>query len=512
MQVSRSLFNKKTQMPINPNTVNSSLLQNRSPKTCRVAVIGGGASGITTAKCLQDDHHEPIIFESSSTIGGIWAYREGSGGTFKSLYFQNSKYLSAFSDYPMNNCISDFPHNSEVLKYLNDYVDHFNLRKYIRLNTIVKKVKYINSLWHVTVNSINGCETHEFDAIAVCSGVFSKAKMPKLPNQDKFAGRIIHSQDYKEPSMFTNKNVVVLGNGASGVDIAASASYTANQVFWSFRKKTWLLPRYLKGVPIDCQIKRIYNFIPKQLRSFLIHRKFSRISLKHQNCNMLPSFDLLNSIVSVNDDILNRVCLGAVKIKPTITGFKDNQVLFQNEPSVNADIVVFATGYEIKFPFFDSSSVDVHTEGIDLYKHVFHSHIPNCAFIGIIRVLGAAFPCAEIQARWFSKVLSGEVSLPSPEQMQTEIQNKLTQQKKNWITSVYRSFQVKQLEYIDEIAELINARPKFWRHWQIALSLLLDPLPPAQYRLDGSNKWEGAEDWLRKMPKIIDKSKNRRIL
>lgn len=499
-------------MPRNSNTRNSSLLLDKSYKTCRVAVIGGGASGITTAKCLQDDHHEPIVFESSNQIGGIWVYREDSGGTFKSLYFQNSKYLSAFSDYPMNNCVSDFPHNSEVLQYLNDYVDHFNLRNCIRLNTIVEKIKYTNSSWYVTVNSINGHEIHEFDAIAVCSGVFSKAKMPKLLNQEKFTGKIIHSQDYKEPSTFTNKNVVILGNGASGVDIAASASYTANQVFWSFRKNTWLLPRYLGGVPVDCQIKRIYNLIPAQLRSFLIHQKFSKISLKHQNCNMLPSFDLLSSIVSVNDDILNRVRLGAVKVKPTITGFEDNRVLFQDGTSVNADIVVFATGYEVKFPFFDSSTIDLHTEGIDLYKHVFHSRIPNCAFIGIIRVLGAAFPCAEIQARWFSKVLSDEVSLPSPEQMQTEVQSKLAQQKKIWITSVYRSFQVKQSEYIDEIAGLINARPKLWRHWQLALSLLLDPLPPAQFRLDGPNKWKGAEDWIRIVPKIIDKSKNRRVL
>lgn len=494
-------------MTRNSNTRNPSLLPNKLYKTCRVAVIGGGASGITTAKCLRDDHHEPIVFESNNQIGGIWAFREAPGGTFKSLYFQNSKYLSAFSDYPMNNCVSDFPHNSEVLKYLNDYVDYFNIRDCIRLNTTVEKIKYKNNLWYVTVYSINGHETHEFDAIAVCSGVFSKAKMPKLPNQERFTGKIIHAQDYKEPSIFSGKNVVILGNGASGVDIAVSASYTANKVFWSFRKNTWLLPRYLGGVPIDCQLKRIYDLIPSQLRSFIVHQKFSNISLQHQSCNLLPSFDIFSSIVSVNDDILNRVRIGAIQVKPTIIGFEDDRVLFQDGTSVNADIIVFATGYEVNFPFFDSPTVDIHTEGVDLYKHVFHPHIPNCAFIGIMRVLSAAFPCAEIQARWFSKVLSGEVSLPSPEQMQIEIQNKIAQQKKNWITSIYRSFQVKQLEYIDELAGLINARPKLWRHWSLALSLLLDPLLPAQFRLDGPNSWEGAEDWIRTVPKIIDKSK-----
>ena len=406
----------------------------------------------------------------------------------------------------MNNCVTDFPHNSEVLKYLNDYVDYFNIRDCIRLNTTVEKIKYKNNLWYVTVNSINGCETHEFDAIAVCSGVFSKPKMPKFPNQEKFTGKIIHSQDYKEPSIFNDRNVVILGNGASGVDIAVSASYTANKVFWSFRKNTWLLPRYLGGVPIDCQLKPIYNLIPSQLLSLIFNKKFSNILFQHQTCNLLPSFDLSSSVVSINDDIFNRVRLGAIEIKPTIVGFEDNRVLFQDGTSTKADIVILATGYEVNFPFFDSPTVGIHTEGVDLYKHVFHPNIPNCAFIGIIRVVGAVFPCAEIQARWFSKVLTGQVSLPSSEQMKIEIKNKLAQQKKNWISSLYRSFQVKQLEYIDEIAGLINARPKLWRHWQLALSLLLQPVLPVQFRLDGPNNWEGAEDWIRKVPKIIDKS------
>ncbi|HLO89366.1 MAG TPA: NAD(P)-binding domain-containing protein [Nostocaceae cyanobacterium] len=498
-------------MPSNFYNRNPSLLTNKLHKTCRVAVIGGGASGITTAKCLRDDNHEPVVFESNDQIGGIWAFKEAPGGTFKSLYFQNSKYLSAFSDYPMNTCVSDFPHNNEVLKYLNEYIDHFKIRDCIRLNTTVEKVKYQDNLWYVTVKSVNGVETHEFDAIAVCSGVFSKAKIPKLPNQEKFTGKVIHAQDYKEPSIFSGKDVVILGNGASGVDISVSASYTANKVIWSFRKNTWLLPRYLGGIPIDCHLKRIYDLVPSQLRSFIATHKFADISSQHESCNLLPKFDVLSSIVSVNDDILNRVRLGAIQVKPSIINFEGNRVIFQDGTSANADIVVLATGYDVNFPFFDSPIVDVHTEGVDLYKHVFHPYIPNCAFIGIIRVLGAAFPCAEIQARWFSKVLSGEVSLPSPEQMQVEIQNQSAQQKKNWITSIYRSFQVKQLEYIDEIAGLINARPKLWRHWNLISYLLTGPKLPTQFRLDGPNSWTGAEDWIRTVPQLLKKSRKRLV-
>lgn len=90
-----------------------SMLMSSTPKVavkrCKVAVIGGGISGIVTAKCLRDDGHQVTLYESTDQVGGIWVYRKTSGGTFESVRFQNSKYLSAFSDYPMPEQMSDFP-------------------------------------------------------------------------------------------------------------------------------------------------------------------------------------------------------------------------------------------------------------------------------------------------------------------------------------------------------------------------------------------------------------------
>ena len=68
----------------------------------RVAVIGGGSSGITVAKCLMDDGHEAVVFEKSGVIGGNWAFneKEGHSSIYESIVINTSKENMCFSDFP----------------------------------------------------------------------------------------------------------------------------------------------------------------------------------------------------------------------------------------------------------------------------------------------------------------------------------------------------------------------------------------------------------------------------
>src|SRR6266513_5963817 len=96
----------------------------------RIAVIGAGASGLTTAKCLLDEDLEPVVFEQAKAIGGVWTYDEAreDGGSlaYRSLRTNTSKHLLAYSDYPFPETTADFPNRAHVLTYLADYDDHFH--------------------------------------------------------------------------------------------------------------------------------------------------------------------------------------------------------------------------------------------------------------------------------------------------------------------------------------------------------------------------------------------------
>ncbi|MBC5793747.1 MAG: NAD(P)-binding domain-containing protein [Sphaerospermopsis kisseleviana] len=477
-----------------------------STRKCKVAVIGAGASGIATAKCLMEDGHEPTVFERGDQVGGVWVFNKTNGRAFSTVHFQHSKYVSVFSDYPMSMETNEFPHYTEVLQYLNDYVDHFDIRKNIKFNTPVDKVVKTDDGWDVTISYPGGQATFNFDAIAVCSGIYNDARWPGFPGEEKFKGKIIHSKDYKDPSIFTDKNVLILGNGPSGVDIAVTASYNSNKTIWSYRKNRWLLPRYCERLPFDFIVTRLNKHIPfrHQILSLVHFQKFYPIMLDHIACGVKPDVGPEKSGPVFNEDALNRIRLGAIKNKPNISHFQEDKVVFEDGSSEAIDIVVYATGYQVKIPFMDEYLGEDHQKNLNLYKMVFHPELPNCGFIGFVYG-NVIFPTSELQARWFSKVISGELELPSKVAMEEQIAEHRKHQEEGWIESAYRSLRVSAFDYMDDIAKEINALPKLWENWKILKEIFTGPMLSTQYRIDGPNKWQGAISWIKQVPKLVRK-------
>ena len=145
-----------------------------------------------------------------------------------------------------------------------------------------------------------------------------------------------------------------------------------------------------------------------------------------------------------------------------------------------------------------------HQKNLNLYKMVFHPELPNCGFIGFVYG-NVIFPTSELQARWFSKVISGELELPSKVAMEEQIAEHRKHQEEGWIESAYRSLRVSAFDYMDDIAKEINALPKLWENWKILKEIFTGPMLSTQYRIDGPNKWQGAISWIKQVPKLVRK-------
>ena len=155
-------------------------------KIRQVAVIGGGASGLTAAKCLLEQGLTPIIFEQSAHIGGVWSFDEavadGGGPAYKSLHTNTPKQSTAYSDFPFRDDLPEFPACSDVMDYLSAYVDRFGLRQHIRFNAIVEKLTpESGGRWTVHTTTAAGEQAETFDAALVCSGMFHEPLMPVIP-------------------------------------------------------------------------------------------------------------------------------------------------------------------------------------------------------------------------------------------------------------------------------------------------------------------------------------------
>lgn len=99
-----------------------------------------------------------------------------------------------------------YPTQKEVWDYINSYAKKFGIDKYVRLHHQVKIVQPIEgNRWRIEVDNMtkkkNRTETGEFDAVFVCSGVFSEPIYPKISGIEKFK-RAIHSRDYRNAKAF----------------------------------------------------------------------------------------------------------------------------------------------------------------------------------------------------------------------------------------------------------------------------------------------------------------------
>lgn len=480
----------------------------------RIAVIGSGASGLTCIKCCLEEDLEPVCFERSDDIGGLWRFQEireeGRASIYKSVVINTSKEMMCFSDYPIPDHFPNFMHNSQVLEYFRMYAKEFDLLKYIQFKTTVCSVKKqpdfsTSGQWVVTTECGGKKQADVFDGVLVCTGHHTDAHLPleSFPGIEKFKGKYFHSRDYKNPAEFTGKRVIVIGIGNSGGDLAVEISHTAKQVFLSTRRGTWVLNRVGKhGYPIDMLISsRLTYYLSKicgsSIKNGYLERQMNQ-RFNHEMFGLKPKHRALSQHPTVNDELPNRIISGLVKVKGNVKEFTETAAIFEDgSREDDIDAVIFATGYTFAFPFLEDS-VKVVKNKVSLYKKVFPPNLekPTLAIIGLIQPLGAIMPISELQGRWATQVFKGLKQLPSQREMLEEINKSREEMEKRYVESQRHTIQGDYVDTMEEIAELLGVRPNLLSlaitDPRLALQLLLGPCTPVQYRLQGPGKWAGA--------------------
>ncbi|XP_028301280.1 dimethylaniline monooxygenase [N-oxide-forming] 5-like [Gouania willdenowi] len=481
----------------------------------RVAVVGGGSSGLACIKSCLDEGLDPVCFESSNDIGGLWRFKENPESDRASIYhsviINTSKEVMCFSDFPIPAHFPNYMHNSLIMDYFRMYADHFQLTKHVRLNTKVLQVKQRTDFsrsgqWDVeTENKEGKREKHIFDAVMICIGHHCIPNLPlhDFPGIDAFTGKYFHSRDYKTPEEWRNKKVIVIGIGNSGGDIAVELSRVTKQLYLSTRRGAWILNRVGdNGLPLDLAFTRLASYLQKILPfSYTCSWFEGRLNKRfdHALYNLKPKHRVFNQHPTLNDELPNRILSGTVQVKPNIRCFKGSTVEFDDGSVVkDVDLVVFATGYRFSYPFLGSHVVSVSDNKASLFKYMFPPELdrPTLAFIGLVQPLGAIMPISELQSRWATRVFKGCAKLPSTAAMLQDIQYKEKAMAQRYVTSSRHTIQVDFVPYMDEIADMIGVRPKILRMLltepRLALHVLLGPCTPYQYRLNGPGKWAGA--------------------
>jgi len=242
-----------------------------------VAIIGAGPSGLVAAKILKEKGISCTVFEMMSKVGGAFRYRAYDGAEQVS-----SKFITAFSDFRFEEKDEDHVSLKDYCKYLERYCDRFDLWRHIQFSREVKHVRKIRLGGGYEVHHVVSGETNvivdNFDAVLVASGLHLHENIPKIINFHKFKGITYHSAKYRNtsnPARFESRNVLVVGSGETGLDVAQQALEAgATNVTISSRSGWLSVPKQLpNGVPLDIYITNMFE-------ASMEHRWIDRTRLK----------------------------------------------------------------------------------------------------------------------------------------------------------------------------------------------------------------------------------------
>lgn len=374
----------------------------------KFCIIGAGAAGLAAAKSLKENGISFDVIEARPDVGGLWQYGTNSP-VYKNTHLISPKQVQAFSDFPMPEDYPDFPNHQLVYQYFQSYARHFNLYEHIQFNILVKNLERVGSAWELTLS--NG-ETRTYRGVIIAIGYHNQPKYPDFPG--KFTGKILHAKDYNTPAELSGARVLVVGTGQSAMDIIVDSAINAQKTFHSIRRGFLCFPKYFLGIPTELLFHKYFpllKFLPIQVILKMVAR-LEQFSLFLKGVNFqklrLPPLNFKNTIIpTIGQNIYHYYIHGDVVCKPNIRELREKKVIFCDGTEEEIDIIVYATGYKVAFPFIRKELINWSERSAipELYLHIFHPRYDNIFVIGLAHPIGTHWVVFESQSKLVAKYI-----------------------------------------------------------------------------------------------------------
>lgn len=432
-----------------------------SGATCDVCIIGAGSSGIAAAKTFHQAGISFNCFEKGSGVGGNWRYGNDNGmsSAYRSLHINTNRNVMAYSDYPMPAHYPMFPHHSQIIQYFDNYVDHFGFRDKIQFKTAVEDVCQTDSGAYQVTTDKGLIRTYKH--LIVANGHHWNPRYPEPAFPGMFTGETLHSHYYRRPEQIRNKKLLIIGIGNSAVDIACEAARQYDDIVTiSTRSGAYIMPNWLVGMPFDSLVNPIISRMPLFVQRGLLGLSLRLAWGRQEDYGVpTPKRPLLTEHPTISQDLLYLSGRELIKFKPNVSRFDDREVIFEDGTRDHFDMIIYATGYKVSFPFFKNNFFNVEqTNDLQLYQRVIHPDFSGLYFLGLIQPLGAIMPLAEKQSIWLAKLIRGECRLPDKSQMLRSIQTNTAQNNRRYKQSFRHTMEVDFYPYRQSIDREMRRR------------------------------------------------------
>lgn len=230
--------------------------ESTAPEGFRVAIVGCGFSGIAMGVQLSHLGIEFDVYERRSELGGVWSvntYPDARVDTLSTTYE-----FSFVKNYPW---AEYFARQADVREYLEFVAKKYGVFDRIRFNADVLEGDFDESTGQWTLSLGDG-STVTANVVITGSGLFATPRELDCPGVGDFKGEIVHSTAWRPDIDIAGKNVAIIGNGSTGVQMLSRIASTAAKVFVHQRSPQWITPRERYGDPVSPEIRWLLDTMP----------------------------------------------------------------------------------------------------------------------------------------------------------------------------------------------------------------------------------------------------------
>lgn len=339
------------------------------PHILDALVIGAGFAGLCSAIRLKQAGYRFAVLEQAPAVGGTWWWN-----TYPGIACDIPAHFYCFSFAPNPDWSAAYPPGPEIQRYLADVTDRYGLRETIRFDTRVTQCVWEadRGCWRVETD---GGKTMRARHLVQATGGLHQPNLPDIPGRDSFPGPVLHTARWDHSIDFEGKRVAIVGSAASAIQLAPALARDGAEVTLFQRTANYINPRgnHAYSEAMRTQFRRfpwlmqawrgylrqrldtlIYPIVRRAggfgrfVRGRVLKGMRRRISDPDMQAALTPPYALGCKRMLISDDFYPALGRGDVRLVASgVDRIEGPTIIASDGTRVEADILVFATGYDI---------------------------------------------------------------------------------------------------------------------------------------------------------------------
>lgn len=304
-------------------------------------VAGAGPAGLATAAVLKRRGFDVLVIERGPAVAMRWRDR------YEGLRLNTMRVFSTLPGFRFARRYGRYPRREDFVEYLERYAAHHGLA--IRFGTELHRVERAEEGggWRF--------ETSEAPLVAryavVATGYDAIPSMPDWPGRDGFAGELIHAAEFRAAADYAGRDVLIVGAGNTGIDIAGHLLDAGARVALAMRTPPNIFPRQWGPIPLQ-PMAIVGEHQPAKISDamgFLMQRRIygdlAPYGIPRAPEGYESKFRSKLVGAAVDDGFVDALKAGRTRVTAPIEGFEGREVVLTDQTRLTPDAVICATGY-----------------------------------------------------------------------------------------------------------------------------------------------------------------------